>query len=789
MSTKLSICFLLVTTLIFAQEKFTVSGSVKDFANGESVFGASVYLENTSSGAVTNAYGFYSLTAPEGSYNLVVSYLGYNTVKVEIKLNKNLNLSFELEEDTTSLDEVVITAEESEKGNIRDPQMSVALIKTSTIKQMPAVLGEVDLVKSIQLLPGVTNNGEGSNGFNVRGGATDQNLVLLDEAIIFNESHLFGFFSVFNADVVKDMKLYKGNIPSNFGGRVSSVLDIRQKDGNSKEFHLNGGIGLISSRLAAEGPMIKDKGSFIVAGRSSYAHLFLQLSGEENTAYFYDLNVKGNYEINTNNRLYLSGYFGRDVLNFSDAFQNSYGNSTFNLRWNHVFSDKLFSNASFIYGKYNYDLILDFIGLDWVSSISNFNGKYDFKYYLSNKTTIDFGASAITYTFNPGEVRPTDEESAINPGNLDKRRAIESALYLNADHKLSDKLNLQLGLRFSMFNRMGGQAIATYANNQPVVYNETLGFYESGTKTGEIEYPKGKSIADFSNFEPRLGLAYELNESASIKMGYSRISQYLHLLSNTANTTPLDVWTPSGPFIKPQISNQYSAGYFKEFRGGKYSLETEAYFKTVDNRIDYVDGSSLIANNHIETEILSGESRAYGLEFLLRKNKGKFTGWLAYTISKSEQKTPGGNAGGPGINYGKWYNTAYDRTHDVSLTGSYKLNDKWSFSSNFIYQTGRPVTYPNGQYEYEGISVPIYGPRNTSRLPSYHRLDLAATLNPNRKPDARWKGEWVFSIYNAYNRRNAASISFGQNLETGVNEATRTAIFGVVPSVTYNFKF
>ncbi|WP_035483713.1 TonB-dependent receptor [Gaetbulibacter saemankumensis] len=789
MSTKLSICFLLVTTLMFAQEKFTVSGSVKDFANGESVFGASVYLENTSAGAVTNAYGFYSLTAPEGTYNLVVSYLGYNTVKVEIKLNKNLNLSFELEEDTTSLDEVVITAEESEKSNIRDPQMSVALIKTSTIKQMPAVLGEVDLVKSIQLLPGVTNNGEGSNGFNVRGGATDQNLVLLDEAIIFNESHLFGFFSVFNADVVKDMKLYKGNIPSNFGGRVSSVLDIRQKDGNSKEFHLNGGIGLISSRLAAEGPMIKDKGSFIVAGRSSYAHLFLQLSGEENTAYFYDLNVKGNYEINTNNRLYVSGYFGRDVLNFSDAFHNSYGNSTFNLRWNHVFSDKLFSNASFIYGKYNYDLILDFIGLDWVSSISNFNGKYDFKFYLNNKTTIDFGASAITYTFNPGEVRPTDEDSAINPGNLDKRRAIESALYLNADHKLSDKLNLQLGLRFSMFNRMGGQAIATYANNQPVVYNETLGFYESGTKTGEIEYDKGKSIIDFSNFEPRLGLAYELNESASIKMGYSRISQYLHLLSNTANTTPLDVWTPSGPFIKPQISNQYSAGYFKEFRGGKYSLETEAYFKTVDNRIDYVDGSSLIANNHIETEILSGESRAYGLEFLLRKNKGKFTGWLAYTISKSEQKTPGGNAGGPGINYGKWYNTAYDRTHDVSLTGSYKLNDKWSFSSNFIYQTGRPVTYPNGQYEYEGISVPIYGPRNTSRLPSYHRLDLAATLNPNRKPDARWKGEWVFSIYNAYNRRNAASISFGQNLETGVNEATRTAIFGIVPSVTYNFKF
>ncbi|MGJ5643022.1 TonB-dependent receptor [Formosa sp. S-31] len=789
MKLKLSICFLFFSVLLQAQENFTISGTIKDFANGESVFGASVFLENSSIGGITNAYGFYSLSAPKGNYTLVVSYLGYITIKKEIELNENKSFSFELQEDTTTLDEVVITAEETEKANIRDPQMSVAVIKSATIKQIPAVLGEVDVVKSIQLLPGVTNNGEGANGFNVRGGATDQNLVLLDEAIIFNESHLFGFFSVFNADVVKDMKLYKGNIPSNYGGRVSSVLDIRQKDGNSKNFDLTGGIGLISSRLAAEGPLFKNKGSFIVAGRSSYAHLFLKLADQNNTAYFYDFNVKGNYEINQNNRLYLSGYFGRDILNFDEAFKNSYGNSTFNLRWNHVFNEKLFSNLSFIYGNYNYGLELGFIGLDWISSIKNFNAKYDFKYYLNNRTTLDFGLSAITYNFNPGEVRPTDETSAINEEFLDKKRALESGIYLNAEHKLSDKLNLQLGFRYSMFNRLGGQTLSTYLNDQPVVYNEELEIYEAGTVTGEVDYKKSKSISTFSNFEPRLGLSYQINENSSLKLGYSKVAQYLHLLSNTANATPLDVWTPSGPFVKPQLANQYALGYFKDILNGAYSIETEGYFKTVDNRIDYIDGATLIANNTIETVILNGESRAYGLEFLFRKNKGKFTGWLAYTLSKSEQKTEGGKAGGPGINRGEWYSTAYDRTHDISLTGNYKFTDKWSFSGNFIFQTGRPVTYPVGQYEYEGLSIANYQGRNTNRLPAYNRLDLAATFKPNYKPDAKWKGEWVFSIYNVYNRKNAASISFGQNLETGVNEATRTAIFGIVPSVTYNFKF
>lgn len=786
---KLTLLLLLLTSFAFAQEKHTISGTIKDDTNGETLFGATVFLKGTAIGATTNEYGFFSLTAPEGNYTLVISYIGYSEIKQEITLNQDQKLNFEIKESSTELDEVIITAEESERINIRKPQMSVSKLKSSTIKKMPAVLGEVDVIKSLQMLPGVTNNGEGSSGFNVRGGAVDQNLVLLDEAIIYNSSHLFGFFSVFNADAIKDIKLYKGGIPAQFGGRVSSVLDVRQKDGNSKKYSLNGGIGAISSRLAVEGPMLKDKGSFLVAGRGSYAHLFLKLTDNDNSAYFYDLNVKGNYEIDKKNKLYLSGYFGRDVFDFAGIFENSYGNQSGNLRWNHIFSDKVFSNLSLIYSKYDYNLVLDFISLDWESDIQNYNLKYDVKYYLSDKIKLDFGVSGISYKFNPGEVSPSSPDSAINYRKLDNKRALEGGVYVSAEHKLTDKLTAQYGLRYSMFSRLGGQAMTTYENGQPVVYNSALGIYERGTPNGEIYYGKSESIKSFGNLEPRLALSYQLNDASSVKASYSRAAQYVHLLSNTTSVTPLDVWTPSGEFIKPQLADQYAFGYFRNFKDNMFSLEAEVYYKTVDNRIDYIDGSDLIAQNTIETEILNGESRAYGLELLLRKSKGKFTGWLAYTLAKSEQRTPGGSAGGPGINNGDWYRTAYDRTHDISLTGVYQLNKKWSLSTNLVFQTGRPVTYPNGQYEYEGLSIASYSPRNSDRLPAYHRLDISATYKPNRRPDRKWKGEWVFGIYNVYNRKNAASISFGQNFETGANEATRTAIFGIVPSVTYNFKF
>ncbi|MCK0192086.1 TonB-dependent receptor [Arenibacter sp. F20364] len=780
---------ILFTTILSAQDRYTISGAITDGSNGETVYGASVFLEGTAIGVMTNEYGFYSITAPRGDYNLIISYIGFTEIKKEINLYQDQKFDFEILEFSTQLDEVVLTADEPERAILRKPEMSVSKLNIKTVKQMPVVLGEVDIIKSLQLLPGVTNNGEGSSGFNVRGGAVDQNLVMLDEAIIYNTSHLFGFFSVFNADAIKDMKLYKGGIPARFGGRTSSVLDIRQKDGNSKNFGLTGGLGLISSRLAMEGPVFGDRGSFLIAGRGSYAHLFLKAAGQPNSANFYDLNLKTNYSLNDNNKLFLSGYFGRDAFDLNGNFTSSYGNMSGNLRWNHIFNDRLFSNVSVIFSEYDYDLGLDILEFEWVSSIKNYNLKYDLKYYANEQFKLDFGASAIYYDFDPGEIKPTTDTSPINPFKLDQKRAFESALYINAEHKLSDNLTAQYGLRYSGFSRLGGQAMIAYANDRPVVYNNLLGIYERGTEVGETYYGKSKSIKDFGNLEPRASVAYQLNDLSSIKAGYARTTQYIHLLSNTTSVTPLDVWTPSGKYIKPQISDQYALGYFRNFRDKMYSMEVEAYFKTTDNRIDYLDGSDLIGNNTIETEILNGESRAYGLEFLARKNEGRLTGWFAYTLSKSEQRTLGGKAGGLGINDGEWYNTAYDRTHDFSITGAYQLNEKWSFGTNLVFQTGRPVTYPNGQYTYEGLSIASYSDRNSDRLPAYHRLDLSATYVPNRKPDNKWKGEWVFGLYNVYNHKNAASISFGQNVETGANEATRTAIFGIVPSVTYNFKF
>jgi len=778
---------------IFSQEKHTIRGVIKDAKNGETLLGATIYLKEISNGTLTNEYGFYSITAPQKKYTLVVSYVGFEEVVKEIELNKDTTLNFELKESSTTLNEVIITAEESERINLKKPQMSVAKLKASTIKQIPAVLGEVDVLKVIQLLPGVTNNGEGSGSFHVRGGAADQNLVLLDEAIIYNTSHFFGFFSVFNNDAIKDIKLYKGDIPSKYGGRISSVLDVRQKDGNSKEFGLTGGIGLISSRLTAEAPLFNKKGSFLISGRSSYAHLFM--SGiedlEDDRISFYDLNLKANYKINDNNHIYLSGYFGRDVFNLSNVLENNYGNASGNLRWNHVLNDKVFSNLSLIYSEYDYHVSLAPLQLDWKANIENYNLKYDFDYYVNNKIKLDFGVSTIIHRLNPGIITPSSEDSFVNPVISDIKRALENGIYIGAEHKLTDNFTANYGLRFSNFMRLGGQSLNTYVNNQPVVYNEELDIYENGIVSGENYFNRSQSIKTFNNLEPRLGLSYQLNEESSVKASYTRSAQYLHLISNTTSVTPLDVWAPSGQFIKPQLSNQYAIGFYSNLKNKEYSLEVETYYKTVDNRIDYIDGSDLFITNvnNIETEILNGEARAYGVEVLVRKNKGNLKGWFSYTLSKSEQHTPGGTVGGLGINRGEWYNSSHDRTHDFSATTSYELNKRWKLGANLVYQTGRPVTYPNSQYEYEGLAIANYSNRNENRLPAYHRLDVSATYIPRKNANRRWKGEWVFGLYNLYNRSNAASISFGQNSQTGVNEATRTSIFGIVPSVTYNFKF
>ncbi|MGB5227142.1 MAG: TonB-dependent receptor [Eudoraea sp.] len=787
--------FFLSSICLFSQQRFTISGTITEASSNETLIGVTLLVPEINTGVTTNDYGFYSLTLPEGEYQIRLSYLGYQDIVQTISLTEDLRLNFEMFEEVEQLEEVVVT-EDVEKINIRKPQMSVNTLSVQTIKKIPVILGEADVIKSLLLLPGVTSAGEASSGFNVRGGAADQNLILLDEATIFNSSHLFGFFSVFNPDAIKDVKLFKGGIPARYGGRVSSVLEIFQKEGNSNKFHMTGGIGAVASRLLAEGPIVKDKAAFLIGGRASYAHLALPLFDIPNKAYFYDLNAKLNYKINERNNIYLSGYFGRDVFSISESFENTYGNSVLNFRWNHLFSNKLFSNLSLIYSDYYYGLELDFVGFKWNSGIKNFNVKYDLKHYLSEKFQINYGLNNIYYKFNPGKIIPNSPESGIIEEQLIEKYANEFAAYVDVEHKVTEDLRLQYGLRFSYFMRLGQDELNVYENNNPVIFDPFLLVYREAEPIGTIN-PIGETLSTFANLEPRISLAYTLNQDNSFKASYTRLAQYLHLLSNTSSPTPLDVWTPSGPFVKPQLLDQYALGYFRNIKNGDYSFETEVFYKDIQNRIDYIDGANLIANNAIEQVILNGTARAYGLELLFRKNQGKFQGWLAYTLSRSEQRTPGrapvednGRSNlETGINLGQWYSTPYDKTHDFSVFGSYTLNKKWTFNSNFIFQTGQPTNYPVGQFEFQGIVVPYYGLRNQERLPDYNRLDISATLTPKKNEGRNWKSEWVFSVYNVYNRMNAASINFRENQDTGVNEAVRTSIFGIVPSVTYNFKF
>ena len=782
--------FIISCNVSFSQEKFTLSGTIVDTNTNETLIGVNIMIPALKIGVTTNEYGFYSITLPQGTHMLNISSIGFQTIEQTITLTQNSKTNFNLYSNETVLKEVIISSN-STKSDTKRSEMSVNKLSIAAIKKMPVVLGEVDIIKSLLLLPGVTNAGEGASGFNVRGGGADQNLILLDEAMIFNSSHVFGFFSVFNPDAIKDLKLYKGGIPARYGGRASSVLDIYQKDGSSKGFKVNGGIGLISSRLLVEGPIVKDKGSFLIGGRSSYAHLFLKLSEKQkdNSAYFYDLNTKLSYKLNANNSLYLSGYFGRDVFSLNESFTNIYGNATLNLRWNHLFSDKLFSNLSLIYSDYYYGLDLDFVGFKWDSGIKNYNIKYDFKKYISDSFKLNYGVNAIYYEFNPGTIKPSDENSGINFAQLDKKYAFEPAFYISADHDFSSKIAVSYGLRYSMFYRLGQSNVNIYENNNPVLFNSDLQIYEKATPIGTKSFGKNESLKSYNNFEPRLSIAYQLNENQSVKTSYNRMVQYLQLVSNTSSPTPLDIWTPSDEFIKPQIADQVAVGYFRNFFDGDYSLEVETYYKIVKNRLDYIDGANLIANEAIEQVILNGELQSYGLELMFKKNEGRLNGWISYTLAKSQQRTPGRTAGETGINNGAWYNSVFDKLHNIAITSAYNLNEKWSFGANFVLQTGQPVTYPVGQYEYLGIIVPSYGLRNENRLPAYHHLDLAATLTPRKNKDREWKGEWVFSIYNLYNRKNAASINFRQNTDTGTNEAVKTSIFGIVPAVSYNFKF
>jgi hypothetical protein len=801
-------CWLIIATIFVAfaanAQKYSLSGYLRDSLTNEFLIGATVQVENTSFGSSSNAYGYYSITVNKGKVTLLVNYIGYEQKSLTIDVASNLTLDISLKEKITSLNEVVVFSTKKDR-KIFSTDMSVEKISAKDIKQIPMVLGEADVIKSIQLLPGVSAPDEGSGGFNVRGGSADQNLILLDEAIVYNPSHLFGFFSVFNADALKDATIYKGGIPSKYGGRLSSVLDIRMREGNNKKFTATGGIGLLSSRVTLEAPIGKvyedgANGSFLLSARRSYADVFLPLSSDttinRNKLYFYDLNFRSNYRLSSKDRIFLSGYFGRDKIDVPNGFGNSWGNITSTLRWNHLFSPKLFMNVSAIYSNYDYEITF-YPGnsFQWNSSLSNVNFKADFDYYAGEKHKIKFGIGSILYQFNPGNIKPFGVKSTINPTNYKEKRAVENYAYLQDDYRISNRLTIMYGLRISQFAEMANDSIPIYVNGKSVVYNPVINNYEKGTISSYKNYGRNELLNNSFGIEPRLSFNYQVNDVSSIKLGYNRMYQYIHLLSTATSPTPLDIYTPSSSFIKPQIADQIASGYFRNFKDNTYEFSIEAYYKWMQNQFDFIDGASPLLNNSPETIILNGDARSYGLEFMIKKSEGRVTGWISYTLSKAERRTPGVD-GGRGINNGAYYSTNYDKPHNIAITGNYKFSEKWSISANFIYQSGRPATYPESKYSFNGLSIPEYSERNAHRLPDYHRLDIAATLKG--KQTKRWKSQWIFGIYNLYNRQNAANITFKETLSnnnsetglgTGINKAYQLTYFGLVPSISYEFKF
>lgn len=761
------------------EKKLSISGYVKDAGSGEELIGVSIYLLEEGSGTTTNVYGYYALSLNPGSYTLKFSYVGYQSITKKVDLETDdAQLNVELMPDDVSLEEVTVTAARPNE-QVEMVQMSTIKMEMADVKKMPQLLGEVDLIRSIQLLPGVTTVGEGASGFNVRGGNIDENLILLDEAPVFNASHVFGFFSVFNADAIKDVQLQRGGIPAMYGGRLSSVLDIRQKEGNMKKFAANGGIGLISSRLMLEGPIAKDKSSFMVSGRRSYADMFLALSSNDeinnSTAYFYDLNAKINYILNDNNRLFLSGYFGRDVLGIGDLVGFNWGNKTATLRWNHLFGPKVFSNITLVASDYDYALEAneETSNFNWASNILNYSLKSDVTFYPAPNHTVDAGLSGNYYTFKPGNISiATDEE--LTTFDLKSQYALETAVYASHEWEVSNRFSMQYGLRYSQFFKLGEGTVNSYANNDP----------GSGIITGQTTYNDREVMAQYHNLEPRFAAKYSLSSNSSVKASYHRMAQYLHLVSNTTASLPIDVWTPAGNYIQPAKVDQLALGYFRNLRYNQYEFSAETYYKQYYDLLDYKDGADLLLNDALETEILSGEGRAYGLELMLKKQKGDLTGWLSYTLSRTERKVEG-------INNDEHYPANYDKPHDISLVLAYQLNKKWRISTNFSYMTGRPVTYPNGRYEWQGVIVPNYDNRNGARTPDYHRLDLSATYDVAKPASRRWQSSWTFGVYNAYGRRNPFSVYFRQNADNPtITEAVRYSVLGsVIPAVTYNFTF
>ncbi|TAH14367.1 MAG: TonB-dependent receptor [Runella slithyformis] len=785
---KISILLLLLTTgyFTFAQtEKHSISGYLRDAANGESLIGVSVYVRELGTGTVSNDYGFYSLSLVKGNYTLVINYLGYEKTEKSIVINNaDQTVNIELKDETQKLKEVVITAQKEDE-NVRSVEMSVNKVEMKTIRRMPALLGEVDVIRSIQLLPGVTTVGEGASGFNVRGGNIDQNLILLDEAPVYNSSHLFGFFSVFNPDAVKDVKLIKGGVPAQYGGRLSSILDVRLKEGNAKKPELNGGIGTIFSRFSYERPFLKNRGSFIVAARRSYIDIlakpFLRGDLAGSRFNFYDLTAKANYRINDKNTVFVSGYFGRDVFGADFGFE--WGNGTATARWNHVFNSKLFMNLTTYYSSYTYALESDRNNksvsgdkFKWNSSIKNWSVKPDFSYYLTPNNLVTFGGQYINYDSQPGAATATSRGESRNI-SLEPRFADESALYVANDQKLSERFSVQYGLRYSYFRNL--------APGKSFDFQEVVPGERQVPIFPAQQYASGV-INTFGNFEPRLSAKFEFSPSASLKVSYNRMAQYLHLLSNTAASSPLDVWTLSSRLIKPQIADQIALGYFQNLKDNAYETSVEVYYKDLQNQIDYVRNSDLLLNQFLEGDLLFGKGRAYGAEFYVKKNKGNLTGWLSYTLARTERQIDG-------LNSNNWFPSRFDRTHSLSAVALYQLSERWSFSTNFAFSSGTPATFPTNRYEWNGWAIKnnFEDARNNFRIAPYHRLDFGATYKPKRKLFKRGQGEYVFSVYNVYNRRNPFSVFMRENPDVPLTtEAVRFSVIGsVVPAVTYNFKF
>lgn len=759
----ISVFFL--NTNLSAQDKFTISGTIKDKNSGESMISVSVFpLELPGVGTTCNEYGFYSLTLPKGIYRIVCSSIGFQSDTMQVDLNANITLDRFLSDNALLMKEVVVTANKK-NDNLTKTEIGVEKLDVQEIAKLPVLFGEKDVLKSIQLLPGVKSAGEGNSGFFVRGGSADQNLILLDEAPVYNASHLLGFFSTFNSDALKDVTMIKGNSPAQYGGRLSSVLDVRMKEGSDQKVAVEGGIGLIASRLSVEGPIVKDKGSFIVSGRRTYADVFLKLTDEfkNNSLYFYDFNVKSNYKINEKNRIFLSGYFGRDKLGFED-FQIDWGNKTGTLRWNSILGPKIFSNTSIIFSDFSYkgSITSGESMLNIQSQIRDWTLKEEFQFFPNSRNSIRFGLMSIHHTLIPNRFSGNVVDEPLKNG----RSSWDNAVFGNHTMELTKKLTLDYGVRLSMYTILGG---------------DTYGIYENGILIDSVLLGKGQFGKTYFNVEPRIQFSLLLDATSSLKGGYSRNTQHLHLLSSSTTGSATDQWIGNSYTIKPEIADQISLGYFRNFADSKYQFNVEAYYKDLKNQLDYKDGADVMSAPDVESELLFGKGRAYGVELLLKKTQGRLTGWVGYTWSKSERKING-------INNNKWYNARQDRTHDLSIVTTYSLNDRWSLSALYVYSTGNAVTFPSGKYDIGGNTIFYYTERNGYRMPAYHRMDFSATYT--RPIKKKYESSWNFSLYNVYGRQNAYAIVF-EDSETDASRtvAKQTSLFRWVPSVTYNFKF